>query len=103
MILIGYRNGSWEMRHKYSPNLYVKKQSFDQNYGVVRKVGINTENTGVLVVGEDGTMISYKIDFTSFIKASKGDSVESSQVSMPPVILGISEATFADEVQFTTQ
>jgi len=55
--------------------LYVKKQSFDQNYGIVRKVAINTENTAVLVISEDGTMISYKIDFSSFIKATRGDSV----------------------------
>lgn len=47
-------------------------------------------------------MISYKIDMSSFIKATRGDSVYASQVSMPPVILGISEATFADKVKFIT-
>lgn len=41
MVLIGYRNGSWELRHKYNPNLFMRKQSFDQNYGITRKVGIN--------------------------------------------------------------
>lgn len=38
------------MRHKYNPSLYVKKQSFDQNYGLVRKVAINTENTAVIAI-----------------------------------------------------
>lgn len=48
-------------------------------------------------------MISYKIDFSSFLKGSKGDTVESVQVSLPPVILGISGASFADEIKFTTE
>lgn len=91
------------MRHKYNPNLYVKKQSFDQNYGITKKLGINLENTAVVVVGEDGTMISYKIDFSSFLKGSKGDTIEKVQISMPPMILGISEATFSDEIQFTSE
>lgn len=103
MLLIGYRNGSWELRHKYNPNLYVKKQSFDQNYGVTRKVGVNLENTAVIAVAEDGTMISYKIDHSSFLKGSKGDTVEKFQVNLPPMILGISEATFADRIQFTSE
>lgn len=51
MLLIGYRNGSWELRHKYNANLYMKKKSFDQNYGITRKVAINLENTAVIVVG----------------------------------------------------
>ena len=81
----------------------MKKQSFDQNYGITRKVGINLENTAVIAVSEDGTMISYKIDHSSFLKGSKGDTVEKVQVNMPPMILGISEATFADPIQFTSE
>lgn len=103
MILIGYKNGSWEIRHKYNPNIYMKKQSFDQNYGIVRKVAINLENTAILALSEDATMISYKIDFGSFLKGAKGDDVQPVQISMPPMILGISEATFADKIQFTTE
>lgn len=41
MIFIGYRNGFWEVRHKYDPNSYMKVQSFDHNYGIVRKVALN--------------------------------------------------------------
>jgi hypothetical protein len=48
-------------------------------------------------------MISYKIDYSSFLKGSKGDSVEKVQISMPPMILGISEATFADQIQFISE
>jgi hypothetical protein len=46
-------------------------------------------------------MISYKIDHSSFIKGSKGGSVDLVQVNFPPVILGISEATFSDKIDFT--
>jgi hypothetical protein len=48
-------------------------------------------------------MISYKIDHSSFLKGSKGDTVEKVQVNMAPMILGISEATFADAIQFTSE
>ncbi len=51
MVLIGYRNGSWELRHKYNPNLYMRKQSFDHNYGITRKIGINLENTALIAIG----------------------------------------------------
>jgi len=50
MLFIGYRTGSWEIRHKYEPNMYMRKQSFDQNYGIVRKVNMNIENTGIVVI-----------------------------------------------------
>ena len=48
LISIGYRNGSWEMRHKYEPPNYLRKHCFDQNYGIVRKLAINIENTAVI-------------------------------------------------------
>ena len=50
MIFVGYRNGSWEVRHKYDPNMFMKRQSFDHNYGIVRKVAMNIENTAIVVV-----------------------------------------------------
>ena len=89
MIFIGYRNGFWELRHKYDANLMMKKQSFDQNYGIVKKIAMNLEKTAILTLSEDGTMISYKIDHSSFLKGSRGDIVDEVQVNYPPVILGI--------------
>lgn len=61
------------MRHKYNASLYLQKHSFDQKYGVVRKVAMNLENTAVIALSEDGTMITYKIDHSSFLKGSRGD------------------------------
>jgi hypothetical protein len=50
IIFIGFRNGSWELRHKYNPSIYLRKQSFDQNLGIVRKIAMNIENTSLLSV-----------------------------------------------------
>lgn len=41
LLFIGLKNGTWEVRHKFNPSLYLKKLSFDQDYGVVRKIGMN--------------------------------------------------------------
>jgi hypothetical protein len=46
--MIGYRNGSWELRHKYEPTNYLRKLCFDQNYGLVKKLAINIENTAIM-------------------------------------------------------
>jgi hypothetical protein len=48
IIFIGYRNGSWELRHKYEPSNYLRKLCFDQNNGLVRKIAINIENTAIM-------------------------------------------------------
>jgi hypothetical protein len=53
----------------------MKQQSFDHNYGIVKKIALNIENSALIALSEDGTMISYKFDYSSFIKGSKGDSV----------------------------
>lgn len=43
-------------------------------------------------------MICHKFDYESYKKGTKGDSVENVQISLPSVILGISEATFGDKI-----
>jgi hypothetical protein len=72
IIFIGYKNGSWEMRHKYEPPNYLRKQCFDQNYGIVKKLAINIENTAVISASEDGTLLVHKIDHGTFMKGVKG-------------------------------
>jgi hypothetical protein len=72
IIFIGYRNGSWEMRHKYEPPNYLRKLCFEQNYGTVRKLALNVENTAVMSASEDGTLLVHKIDFPTFMKGVKG-------------------------------
>jgi hypothetical protein len=73
IIFIGFKNGSWELRHKYNPSIYLRKQSFDQNFGVVRKIAMNIENTALLSVSEDGTFLMHKFDMSSFVKGARGD------------------------------
>lgn len=71
MIFIGYRNGSWELRHRYEPTNYLRKYSFDHNYGIVRKLALNIENTALISASEDGTMLVHKFDHATFIKGAK--------------------------------
>jgi len=100
IIFIGYRNGSWEMRHKYEPVNYLRKFCFDQNYGVVKKLALNIENTAVMSTSEDGTLLVHKIDFSTFTRGVKGEYIEPGQISIPSVILGISSANFSDKIDF---
>ena len=100
VIFIGYKNGSWEMRHKYEPNNYLRKLCFDQNIGIVRKLALNIDNTAVMSASEDGTLLVHKIDFSTFTKGVKGEYIDAVQISIPSVILGISSANFSDKIDF---
>ena len=44
-------------------------------------------------------MISYKFDYETFKKGVRGDLIDEVQITIPNVILGISEATFGDKVE----
>ena len=48
-------------------------------------------------------MLCHKLDFESFKKGVRGDSVENIQISIPNVILGISEATFGDPIDLSKE
>ena len=63
----------------------------------MKKIGINVENSALLSASEDGTMLAYKFDYETFKKGVKGDLIDEVQVSLPNVILGISESTFSDK------
>jgi hypothetical protein len=88
------------MRHKYEPSNYLRKYCFDQNYGIVRKLALNIENTAVISASEDGTLLVHKIDFNTFTRGVKGEYFDASQISIPSVILGISSANFSDKIDF---
>lgn len=88
------------MRHKYEPPNYLRKQCFDHNYGIVKKIAMNVENTAVMSASEDGTILVHKIDFPTFMKGVKGEYIEEVQISIPSVILGISAANFAEKIDF---
>ena len=63
LIFVGLKNGTWEVRSKLSSLSYLKKKCFDQDYGIVRKITINTENSALLSASEDGTLLCHKFDF----------------------------------------
>jgi hypothetical protein len=73
LLFIGYRNGVWEVRNKLNPTYYLRKICFDQDYGVVRKVGLNIDNTALLSASEDGTFLCHKFDFESFKRGVRGE------------------------------
>ncbi len=61
------------MRHKYEPPNYLRKACFDQNYGIVKKLALNIENTAIMSASEDGTILVHKIDHGTFMKGVKGE------------------------------
>ena len=63
LIFVGFRNGSWEVRSKLSSSTYLKKKCFDQDYGIVKKITMNLENSALLSASEDGTLLCHKFDF----------------------------------------
>ena len=48
LIFVGLRNGTWELRSKLNPQNYLKKRCFDQDYGIVKKIAMNLENSALL-------------------------------------------------------
>ena len=76
----------------------MKKKCFDQDYGIVRKLAMNLENSALLSASDDGTLLCHKFDYESFKKGVRGDMIDDVQISIPNVILGISEATYGDKV-----
>lgn len=64
----------------------------------MKKVALNLENSALLSTSEDGTMACFKFDYETFKKGVRGDLIDDGQVTIPNVILGISESTFGDKV-----
>ena len=59
---------------------------------------MNLENSALLSASDDGTLLCHKFDYESFKKGVRGDMIDDVQISIPNVILGISEATYGDKV-----
>jgi len=88
------------MRHKYEPPNYLRKNCFDQNYGIVRKLAVNIENTAVISASEDGTLLVHKIDYPTFMKGVKCEYIDKESINIPSVLLGISSSNFSDKIDF---
>ena len=51
-------------------------------------------------VSQDGTLLVHKFDYATFLKGAKGEYIDSVQISIPTVLLGISSANFSDKIDF---
>jgi WD40 repeat protein len=71
ILLMGFTNGSFELRHKYNYDKYLIKYPHDRDTGKICKVAFNHEKNVVITTGEDGTIFIYKIDYGSFCRAAK--------------------------------
>ena len=72
LLLIGFKNGSFQMRHRSDLKVWTAMSVHDMDYGRVRKVCINYDKTGVLTVGEDGTFYVHALDYRGFTQGIKG-------------------------------
>lgn len=63
LLAIGFKNGSYQLRHRTDFKQYTLKESHDIDYGRVRRVLINFDKTAILSLAEDGTLYVNKIDY----------------------------------------
>ena len=97
ILLMGFTNGSFELRHKYNYDKALQKYPHDRNSGRVVKVAFNHEKTALLTTSEDGTIFVYKIDYGSFCRAAKStDLIDVTSIMIPPSLLGLNDNAFVD-------
>lgn len=90
LLVMGFINGSFQLRHKFSYNQFMRKNCHDKDYGKVRKVCFNYERNAVISVGEDGMMFVHKLDYQSLVKSAKlGEPVTVEAITVPSTILGV--------------
>ncbi|KRX11116.1 WD40-repeat-containing domain [Pseudocohnilembus persalinus] len=95
-LLVGLGNGQWQIRHRYDLKKYTAIATHDRDYGKVKKVALNFDNTAVLSVGLDGFLYVYKFDYKSMLNIIKEN--ENPEFNYPQLQNGISEANFVDEI-----
>lgn len=99
VLLMGFTNGSFELRHKYNYEKYLAKYPHDRDVGRVSKVALNHEKNALLTSGEDGSVFVYKIDFSSFCRAAKMEEpLDPSSIMLPSSLIGLNEVIFIDKV-----
>lgn len=97
MLLMGFQDGSIQLRHRIDLNNWVSLQTHDISYGKVSHVVINQSKNFVLSSGEDGTLYSYQLDYDTFMQGVKGN--PSLEVAFEAPKGGITEITFTQQIE----
>ena len=75
-LLLGFSDGSFEIRVKADIDHPLRLQKHDRDYGKIRGVGFNPSKTAFFSVGDDSCLFSYKCDFESILIGSQGGLVK---------------------------
>lgn len=75
-LLLGFSDGSCEIRVKADINNCLRIQKHDRDYGKIRGLGFNHSKTAFFSVGEDSCLFAYKCDFESILIGSQGGLVK---------------------------
>lgn len=74
IFIVGFIDGSFQIRHRNDlKNSYLSVLAHDKDYGKVNRVCVSFDQTSAISAAEDGTMITYKLDFPAFKNASRGE------------------------------
>lgn len=73
LLLIGFTDGSWQVRHKYDAKVWMQISAHDRDIGRVRRLALNQDKSALLSVAEDGTLYTAKLDHAGLLLAVKGD------------------------------
>lgn len=76
LLLLGFVDGSIELRAKADLELSLKICTHDRDYGRVRGVVMNKDRTAILSTSDDATIFCYKLDMESFKNGLKGGLVK---------------------------
>lgn len=94
--MVGFINGSYQLRHKYDLRAWLGLQTHDKDYGIVKKLALNYEKNFLLSASADGTLFVYKLDEEGFTKSSKGEVIN--DFLFKDGANGVGEGSFSDEI-----
>lgn len=97
LLLITFKDGSWELRHKNNLKIWLQVRPHDRDTGAIVKAVLNHEKKCILSAGADGTMFVYKIDLPSIQRITRGDLVDN--FHFEEFVGGISESSFVDPLE----
>ena len=59
LLVMGFKNGCYQLRHRNDFRLYTGRECHDIDYGRVNKVLLNYDKTAVISAADDGTIYVY--------------------------------------------
>lgn len=102
LLVLGMNDGSFQLRHKFNFERYMKKDAHDRDYGKVRKIAFNYDRNAIISAAEDGTLFVHQFDYQSLIKSAKsGEPVTVDAITVPTAINGINEVSFIEGIDLS--